>query len=212
MPGSNPNLEPEKGDVWTIGYNTSIGDKTEFSVSAYYSDIDNAITDNGLKWNDPGLMYVNAKKEKRRGMEVVVNHEFDEHFTGHLSYTYMQIKQDLGNGFERDTKEKPNTYRAGLKYKNADWIYNADLTAVSGQKVRVGGYYGYTDSNYFVLDLGAQYKVKENLKVFANIYNVTNARYQEMGGIFDSSLGNLAGEAYYPMPSRSFIIGAEYTF
>ena len=25
MPGSNPNLEPEKGDVWTIGYNTSIG-------------------------------------------------------------------------------------------------------------------------------------------------------------------------------------------
>ena len=211
MPASNPNLDPETGDVWTLGYNASIGSKTDFSASVYYSDIDNAITDNGLSWNDPDLKYINARKEKRRGLEVSLNHKFDDNLSGYASYTYMQIEQDAGNGFERDGKEKPNTYRAGLKYEINEWTYNADLTAVSGQKVRVGGWNGYTDRNYFVLDLGAQYKVNDNFKVFANVHNLTNARYQEMGGIFTMTNG-YDGEAYYPMPSRSFIIGAEYTF
>ena len=126
----------------------------------------------------------------------------------------MQIKQDDGSGYERNSNEKPNTYRAGLKYKNAGWTYNADLTAVSGQQVKVGGgYNGYTDSNYFVLDLGAQYKVNDNLKVFANVYNVTDARYQEVGGFsYEATSPYAPIDCMYPMPSRSFIIGAEYTF
>jgi vitamin B12 transporter len=129
----------------------------------------------------------------------------------------MQIKQEKASGFVRNSNEKPNTYRAGLKYKNAGWTYNADVTAVSGQQVRTaGGFEGYTDSNYFILDLGAQYKVNNNLKVFANIYNLTDTRYQELGGfvsVYDYNSGtSRPGSAVYPMPSRSFIIGAEYTF
>ncbi|MBQ6617944.1 MAG: TonB-dependent receptor, partial [Phascolarctobacterium sp.] len=56
------------------------------------------------------------------------------------------------------------------------------------------------------LDIGAQYKISDKLKVFANMYNLTDTRYQEFGGF------TVSGEARYPMPSRSFIIGAEYTF
>ena len=214
MPAGNPDLNAEKGDVWTLGYNTNLNEKTNLSASVYYSDIDNAIVDNG---DSSDHKFINAKKEKRRGMEVSLNHRFNDQLSGYASYAYMQIKQDNGHGFERDSKEKPNTYRAGLKYENAAWTYNADLTAVSGQKVRInGGSEGYTDSNYFVLDLGVQYKVKNNLKLFANVYNLTNARYQEVGGLYAPSngwsFGELDGEAYYPMPSRSFIIGAEYTF
>jgi len=204
MPSGNPDLDPEKGHVWTLGANTKLGEKTNLSASVFYSDIDNAIDS-----NDTWTKYINVKKEKRRGMEVSVDHEFNDYLSGYASYTYMQIKQDKGLGFEREAKEKPNTYRAGLKYAINEWTYTADLTAVSGQKIRkfnAYGFNGYTDRNYFVLDLGAQYKVSDKLKVFANIYNITDTRYQEVGG------GFLWGEAYYPMPSRSFIIGAEYTF
>lgn len=213
MPAGNPNLKPEEGDVWTLGYNTEIGYKTDLSASVYYSDIDNAIVDNYA--NTPSdRMFINANKEKRRGLEISLNHDFDEHLTAYASYSYMQIKQDSGKGFVRNSNEKPNTYRAGLKYKNAGWTYNADLTAVSGQKVRTDyGWTGYTDSNYFVLDLGAQYKVNDRLKVFANVFNVTDARYQEVGGFCGDMMGS--GEIFdaaFPMPSRSFIIGAEYTF
>ncbi len=206
----NPDLKPEKGDVWTLGGNTKLGAKTDVSASLFYSEIDDAIS-----WDEkPSSEWQaeNLNKEKRRGLEISISHEFDEHFDVYASYAYMQIKQDEGKGagYERHGNEKPNTYRAGLKYKNAGWIYSADLTAVTGQKVVPYAYrnseaYGYTDSNYFILDLGAQYKVNQNLKVFANIYNLTDARYQELGG-FNK------GVAYYPMPSRSFIIGAEYSF
>lgn len=216
----NPNLKPEKGDVWTLGGNTKLGKKTNLSASIFYSDIEDAIDwipgDHFLYEYD-GIEYYayeaeNLHREKRRGLEVNINHEFNEYLSGYASYSYMQIKQDKGNGFERNTNEKPNTYRAGLKYKNAGWTYNADLTAVSGQQVRVGGgRYGYTDRNYFVLDLGAQYKVNNNLKVFANVYNLTDTRYQELGGFYRDIYTSEVG-ACYPMPSRSFIIGAEYTF
>ena len=211
MPAGNPDLNPEKGDVWTLGFNTELDSKTSLSASVYYCDVDDAIVDN---YSGTDRKFVNADREKRRGMELSVNHEFDEHLSGYASYVYMQIKQDKGNGFVRNANEKPNTYRAGLKYENAGWTYNADLTAVSGQKVKVDGWQGYTDRNYFVLDLGVQYKVKENLKLFANAYNVTNARYQEVGGIYGAYYAGMGldGQAWYPMPSRSFIIGAEYTF
>jgi len=227
MPEGNPDLDAETGDAWTLGYNTKLGEKTDVAVSAYYSDIDNAIT---IGWNP--YKFVNANKEKRRGFEVSINHEFDEYISGYLSYAYMKIERDFGygNGFERDTNEKPNTYRAGLKYKNAGWTYNADLTAVSGQKVRandgMGNYTaGYTDKNYFILDLGAQYKVNKNLKLFINALNVTNARYQEIGNQYDVKYDNenapggydytpteLIGEAWFPMPSRTILVGVEYTF
>jgi len=206
----NPNLKPEKGDVWTLGGNTKLGYKTNLSASIYYSEINDAID---WDWTKSPAVAENINTEKRRGLEVSVNHEFDEHLSAYLSYSYMQIKQDKGNGYQRNTNEKPNTYHAGLKYKNAGWTYNADLIAVSGQQVRVGGgYHGYTDRNYCVIDLGAQYKVNSNLKVFANIYNLTDTRYQELGGIYAEGPTWIPVDATYPMPSRSFIIGAEYTF
>ena len=158
MPAGNPNLSAEKGEVWTIGGNAKLSERTSISANLFYTDLDDAIVAQYVPDSNGALdyKYINAKKEKRRGAEFSLNHEFDEHLSGYASYTYMQIKQDDGNSYERNSNEKPNTYRAGLKYKNAGWTYNADLTAVSGQQVKVGGgYNGYTDSNYFVLDLGS---------------------------------------------------------
>ena len=48
--------------------------------------------------------------------------------------------------------------------------------------------------------------INPDAKVFIKGYNLTNARYQEYGGKYSN------GEAKYPMPSRSFIVGMEYNF
>ena len=206
----NPDLKPEKGDVWTLGGNTKLSDNTNISASVFYSVIDDAIdwytTDTLVDGSTTEYVtsYKNVNKEKRRGMELSINHSFDEYLTAQVSYTYMQIKHDEGNGYLRDDKEKPNVYRAGIKYKINEWVYNADLTAVSGQHIGVAN--GYTDKNYLVLDLGIEYKLKNNAKIFVKGLNLTDERYQEIGGLYPTY------EAKYPMPSRSFIIGAEYTF
>lgn len=196
----DPNLKPEKGYVWTFGGNTKLNEKTSLSANVFYSKITDAID-----WDYTSVpnytLAVNVNKEKRRGLELSLNHDFDDNLSAYASYTYVQVKQDKGKGFTKDLTTKPNIYRAGLKYKNADWLFTLNANAVTGQSEKQ-----FVDSSYFTLDLGAQYKINDNSKLFINGYNLTNARYAEFGGLYKN------GEARYPMAGRSFIIGAEYTF
>lgn len=196
----DPNLKPEKGYVWTFGGNTKLNEKTSLSANVFYSKITDAID-----WDYTSVpnytLAVNVNKEKRRGLELSLNHDFDDNLSAYASYTYVQVKQDKGYGFAKDLTTKPNIYRAGLKYKNADWLFTLNANAVTGQSEK-----NFVDSSYFTLDLGAQYKINDNAKLFINGYNLTNARYAEFGGLYKN------GEAKYPMAGRSFIIGAEYTF
>ena len=196
----DPNLKPEKGYVWTFGGNTKLNEKTSLSANVFYSKITDAID-----WAYTSVpnytLAVNVNKEKRRGLELSLNHDFDDNLSAYASYTYVQVKQDKGKGFTKDLTTKPNIYRAGLKYKNADWLFTLNANAVTGQSEK-----NFVDSSYFTLDLGAQYKINDNAKLFINGYNLTNARYAEFGGLYKN------GEAKYPMAGRSFIIGAEYTF
>lgn len=196
----DPNLKPEKGYVWTFGGNTKLNEKTSLSANVFYSKITDAID-----WDYTSVpnytLAVNVNKEKRRGLELSLNHDFDDNLSAYASYTYVQVKQDKGKGFTKDLTTKPNIYRAGLKYKNADWLFTLNANAVTGQSEK-----NFVDSSYFTLDLGAQYKINDNAKLFINGYNLTNARYAEFGGLYKN------GEVRYPMAGRSFIIGAEYTF
>lgn len=200
----NPNLSPEKGQVLTVGGNSKISEKTSVSTSVFYSDIKDAIG-----WKDIGggiYQSFNVDREKRRGLELSFNHEFDNKVSAYMSYTYLKVERDNGFGYEKYNNTKPNIYRAGLKYKNDKLLLNADITAVTGQ-VLMHNSYGYSDKAYFTLDLGAQYKINKDAKVFVKGYNLTNARYQDYGGYASDG-----SHAAYPMPSRSFIVGMEYNF
>lgn len=197
----NPDLDPETGHVLTIGGNFKIDEKTNMSVSLFYSKIKDAID-----WKQNGAIYqvFNVNEEKRQGLELSVDHNFDECTSMYASYTYLQVKQETpySAGFVDDNKVKPNIYRTGVKYKKDLWLFNVDIAAVTGQKID-----SYTDKSYLTLDLGAQYKINKDAKVFVKGYNLTNARYQDYGGYASDG-----SHAAYPMPSRSFIVGMEYNF
>lgn len=204
----NPNLQPETGYVLTLGGNTKLGEKTNFAASVFTSKIKDAIA--FISNQSDSWRAQNVNEEKRRGMELSVNHNFDDKFSAYASYTYVKVERDSGFGYENYDNTKPNIYRAGVKYKNDRLLLNADVNAVTGQVLTYSkGYasYGYTDKSYFTLDLGAQYQVNKDAKVFVKGYNLTNARYQEYGGYASDNL-----HAAYPMPSRSFIVGMEYNF
>lgn len=206
----NPDLKAETGYVLTLGGNTKIGKKTNLAASVFTSKIKDAI-DWEYNSSDNSSKATNVNEEKRRGLELSINHDFDEHLSAYASYTYVKVEQDYGNGLLRDGKNKPNIYRAGMKYKKNELLLDATLTAATGLVDSYVGKYGttraYTDKSYFTLDLGAQYQVNKDAKVFVKGYNLTNARYQEYGGF---ALGS--SHAAYPMPSRSFIVGMEYNF
>lgn len=209
----NPNLKPEKGDTWTIGYGTKIADKTSINISYFQSKLEDAI-DWDTTYSDNGSVSIvrNVDKQKKNGMEVSVGHELNDNWNLEASYTYIRVKNnDQGSGYVRDANYIPNMYRFGVRYH--DDLWNADLflrggsgADTSGANDRQGNYIQkYVDSNYVTLDMSVSYKASKDLSFYAKGYNLLNKAYAESAGAVNYAYS-------YPAQGRRFIIGAEYTF
>lgn len=207
----DPNLKPEKGDTWTIGYGTKIADKTDVNISYFQSDLEDAI-----KWVDIGNSKSEARNishQKKNGIEISVNHELNNNWDLEASYTHVRVRNDNndGNGYVRDTSYLPNMYRFGVRYH--DDLWNADLFLRGGSGADTGVFknsYGYDaqnylDSSFITLDASVSYKATKDLSFYAKGYNLFNKAYAESAGID-------GGTYKYPAQGRRFIIGAEYTF
>lgn len=207
----NPNLSPETGDVYTLGTTYRTSKATTVGATIFQSDIDNAIS-----WQyDASYNYapVNVSNEKRRGMELTIDHKLNDKWSLNASYTYLQIKQkgNSSSDYIVDGSAKPNLYRAGIQYNCNKWVVNVTARAASGLVDRYTNASGYTsraygDSSYFTWDVGAQYQVNKQTKVYAQLNNINNVAYQEYSGLYSN------GQARYPMPGRNFLVGVEYAF
>ena len=208
----NPNLKPEKGDTWTIGYGTKIADKTSVNISYFQSKLEDAI-DWDTTYSDNASVSIvrNVDKQKKNGMELSVAHELNDNWDLEASYTYIRVKNnEHGSGYVRDANYIPNMYRFGVRYH--DDLWNADLFLRGGSGADTSGYlyYGsynqkYVDSNYVTLDMSVSYKASKDLSFYAKGYNLLNKAYAESAGAVNYAYS-------YPAQGRRFIIGAEYTF
>ena len=206
------NLKPEKGNVITLGYNKQIADKTNLSVAIFRSNITDAI--DWLLGPAPNyeMRATNLNAEKRRGAEISIEHELSDKWNVNASYTYLRVEQDFdnGSGYLRNGSAQPNTYRAGAEYHDDKWVTNINMKAITGLVDNYIGKWGtsraYAKNSYFIVDLGVQYKVNKKMKIFAQLNNLTNAYYQEYGALYSN------GQIRYPMPSRNFVVGMNYSF
>ena len=198
----NPNLKPEKGDTWTIGYGTKIADKTSVNISYFQSKLEDAIDwDTTYSANGSVSIARNVDKQKKNGMELSVAHELNDNWDLEASYTYIRVKNnDHGNGYVRDANYIPNMYRFGVRYH--DDLWNADLFLRGGSGADKSAY---VDSKYMTLDMSVAYKATKDLSFYAKGYNLFNKAYAESAGVN-------GGTYTYPAQGRRFIIGAEYTF
>lgn len=210
----NPNLKPEKGDTWTIGYGTKIADKTSVNISYFQSKLEDAIDWDTTNSDNASVSIVrNVDKQKKNGMELSVAHELNDNWDLEASYTYVRVRNDNndGSGYVRDNNYIPNMYRFGVRYH--DDLWNADLflrggsgADTSGANDRHGNYIQkYVDSNYVTLDMSVSYKASKDLSFYAKGYNLLNKAYAESAGAVNYAYS-------YPAQGRRFIIGAEYTF
>lgn len=200
----NPNLKPETGDVFTIGYDTNINDKTQIGINAFYSRIKDAIN-----WApvDPTYMTSfdwtvnNVDKQKRRGMEINFKHQISDKLSVNGSYAYVRVENsNNGAAYVRDANIVPNQYKIGISYQ--DKKLGAELYGRGGSGASANSY---VDSSYLTLDFSLQYKIKPTWKIYAKGYNLTNASYAERGG----RSGNRNN---FPAYGRCFLFGTEYTF
>lgn len=194
----NPDLKPEKGDTWTIGYGAKIAKNTEVNISYFQSNLKDAI-----RWSDASGAWhpENVDKQKKNGFELSVNHELNKNWDLEASYSYVRVRNSkAGKDYERDGGYIPNMYRLGARFHTDRWSVSAFLRGGSGADATK-----YVDSSYITLDLSANYKATKNLSFYAKGYNLLNKAYAETAGVTN-------GTYTYPAAGCHFLIGAEYTF
>lgn len=196
----DPNLKPETGDTWTIGYGTTINDKTDINISYFQSNLEDAIHwDSAPDFSSSQVK--NIEEQKKNGMEISIDHELNDNWDLTASYTYVRVRNNNNNsGFVRDAEYVPNVYRLGVRYHDLKW--NADLTLRAGSGA---DHASFVDSSYLTMDMAVTYKADANWSIFAKGYNLTNEAYADCGGVDKGSYN-------YPAQARRFMIGAEYSF
>lgn len=189
-------LKPETGNVYTLGYNFKVDKKTDASVTAFYSNLHNALN---WRYDYPYYYAENINREKKRGLSLTVTHKLNKLWDVDASYTYMRVT-GKSTGYVRDNNYAPNYYQAGVRYHDTKW--NLDLRARAANGLSKASY---GEQRYLTMDFIARYKFDQNWTGFANFYNLNNAAYAEQGGVVNGQDSN-------PMPGRRIIVGAEYSF
>ena len=194
----NPDLKQERSHTFTIGADSQITRKWNISGSLYWSKVKDA-----LRWvanpipGNPGR-YVNIQTEDRRGLELSTRYRADDRWAIRAAYSYAHIDStDPAKSF-LSSNTRPNGYNLGISYTQGKWDANLDLNYVTGRSTA-----RFTDARYLTLDLGINYHVTKEFKVYLKGMNLTDDSYESIG---DTRLGS------YAMPSRHFILGGTYNF
>ncbi len=194
----NPDLKQERSHTFTIGADSQITRKWSVSGSIYWSKVKDA-----LRWvanpipGNPGR-YVNIQNEDRRGLELSTRYRADDRWTVRAAYSYAHVDSTDRNKGYLSTNTRPNGYNLGLSYTQGKWDADLDLNYVTGRSTA-----RFTDSRYLTLDLGVNYHISPEFKVYLKGINLTDESYESIGY---TTLGA------YAMPSRHFILGGTYNF
>lgn len=203
------NLKSETGNVYNLGYNFKITPKTDASVTAFYSNLNNAI-----RWYTPdgGMSYYasNVEKEKKRGMTISLVHHLNNLWDVDAAYTYVRVTGFAGGvgsnyAYARDNSYAPNYYQFGVRYHDTKWNVNLRARGASGMTKDDAYGHQFGENRYLTMDLITRYKFDKSWTGFVNVYNLNNAAYAEASGATN-------GQDWWPMPGRRFIVGAEYSF
>lgn len=207
-PGSvvipNPDLEHEYAYSGEIGIAQRIGNIAKIDVSAFYTDLKNALVRRDFTLNgQDSILYAgemsqvqaiqNAAKAYAYGVEANLEVYFTNQFMLRSSVNYQKGEEELDNGDTAPLRHiAPLLVRAGLQYQTKkfrtelylnynDEVSNADLAPSEQEKDymyaidREGKPYS---PSWYTLNLKGMYDINSNLSVSAGWENITNQRYR----------------------------------
>ncbi len=210
-----PGLKPESGKNFEVGINHRFSNDFTASVHYFYRN-----TTDFINYDYGTERFYNMDDEvTAKGFDIQMKKAFGKHLNTNIGYTYLNVPA-TGN---TPTTASNNggflprgTWNIGIDYTNKD--FNAGLTG-RGIIKRPGHYSpagkAFPNDTYWVWDLNMDYKIKKNIKVYANVYNLFNQNYAENSDVYWAAIGYGSlgsGYKWWPMPGRTFLAGIEYTF
>ena len=182
----NPNLQPEKSVGGDIGFLFETDDnRHSFDVTYFARNVKNAISSEVINFTTYTSRAVNLEgKSKVKGVEVAYNSKITDALSAYANYTYTQTRDSKGAELARRPKHLAN---AGLAYQITEKLGSDVNLSYTGK--RMDTYYSPTYSthkvklpSYTLANLGVNYKVVDNLTIYANLNNVFNKKYENVLG------------------------------
>jgi iron complex outermembrane receptor protein len=215
-------LHDERGDSWTAGIRKTLADKTFLAVSYQLLDMSNAIGRYSIF--DPTAVnsaaptgfgaFVNKSvnaTQKKKSLNLMASHQFTPNWAVTASYTYVmedfkakeyEINPDdtsnvnaLVNRFR-----PPNTYQADVVYGMNRFSATVSATLYTGNNTAY-----FSDKQFAVFDLVANYDLFEKTRVYLSVDNLTNIAWE-------NKANPNYGPGAFPQPGRNFFAGIQQKF
>ena len=223
----NGPLQDEKGFIVNWGIKKDISEKTNVNLNLNYTNMTNKIASLSLYDPDTGeeKNYTINATQKKKALNLGINHQFDEHLTAAVNYSYVNDKtrgKNLGKyqqnidkifsttGTNKVTSSSidqmmnkivpPNQYSVELNYNNRHFNANLSELIYSGCSTET-----FTDKRFLVTNLNLNYDIKKDTTIYLAINNLFNEAYQ-------TKYYAHTGKGAYPGLGRNFMIGLRYKF
>lgn len=223
----NGPLDNEKGYILNWGIKKDLSEKTNVNLNLNYTDMSNKIATLSLYNPDNGTEdnYTLNATQKKKALNLGLTHQFDEHLTGAVNYSYVHDKtrgknlgkyqQNIDKIFSNAGTNKvkssaidqmmnkivpPNQYTVELNYNNRQFNANLSELIYSGCSTET-----FTDKRFMVTNLNLNYDVKKDMTLYFAVNNLFNEAYQ-------TKYYAHTGKGAYPGLGRNFMIGLRYKF
>lgn len=195
----NPNLKPESSISGEIGleldYNGFMVELTYF-----YTDYIDKITETPWVFGTP-TSWFNQDSQKLSGFDLSLSWKYGfgnvfgqtVTFAPYANAELFTLREDSDGKVPTNIPELSAIAGIGLGYSIVWFDLNARYTGLY-----MGGYPLAEIGSFLILNASISAQVLESLKVYANVYNLTNEFYAYNPG--------------YPMPGINFNVGLNYTF
>lgn len=202
----NIDLEPARGKNYSIGYSHIFDDSTQISLHGFSRKADVVI---GFTDEDK---YGNFKNAHDRGFDVQLDKRFGDRWNTFVGYSYLKHTSDADP--EKDRVKfgylPRHAVNIGVNYTYDNWDVGLIGRGFLGRDGDAPAGW-WPNDRYWVFNLGANYKVSNNIKVFAAVNNIFDQYYVESSlqpGVYHP----VQPDAGYAMPGRHFLLGMEMSF
>lgn len=203
-PSGSTTLKPEQSNSYEIGLDQKIAHGLDGNIAIYRTDIDNLIASNPLNH----YKYYNIDKSKLTGAEAGLKWKLDSGWFVSGNYSYVQPIAIGQNGkADSDLIRRPRQgFNAAAGLQLNSYGFSIDLVSKNNAKDYLPAY---GTPGYLIGNLHAYWQADANVRVFANIANVTDRKYgTAVAGVppFDGAL------SYYIAQRREATLGVTLSY
>lgn len=198
--GSDPNLKPESGNTKEIGIAHDFGKGLSAAVHYYRRH-----SENPIRYTSK---FINIETEDAHGWDLQLAKRFNSHITARLSYANTHVDKTEAHEENINGYLPKHQWNIGVDYRNRAFDSSLLLRGIFDLKGKtVSGYDFFPANNYWVVDLGMNYKVLDTTKIYLKVNNLFNQFYAEQ-----SAADAAHPDRWYTSPGRSIVVGVEHTF